>query len=529
MKIILYKYTRERNYFPKSSQLDLVEELEGTLRSECSLTNPSIEIAATFINANYAYIQEFNRYYFIENVTSIRNGLWRVDMKVDVLESYSNEILTQQALVVRSADDRYFNEYLVDKVVSFYSDPQIIFKNYSRVVNFDKSVLFIITSRDKGISFLGGSGVTGTTRTGSSLSSTFLPWANKNITCYAIDNDDAARTIMSTIYRDYENYGSFILGMFLYPFAIDGFKQRTVQTFELADKSINLNNDIYICESAPSVFFDINLGDIFPQELLNRPRWQMFEPYAKFELFLPFVGLVNIPMTSLFEGGLPRSLNPANYPIHIKYNHDLTDGSATVWVYTDSEIIYRGECIFGIPIPNVSSNIETIQRQKNSNKLKFIGQLVSIFSSSMGNKMSIAGDAAGDALSGAPMKSIANLAGRSISNQITTAGSTIQATLNYKANDLLLVSSGQGGINADSVYLSYNDCLLVYAKLTYYKPTLTNYEHILGRPVNEVLTLNNLRGYTVISDCHLEDIFALPNELDEIYSLLQNGVIIGGS
>ena len=37
---------------------------------------------------NYCYIPEFKRYYFIDEIVSVKNGIWRVSLHVDVLESF---------------------------------------------------------------------------------------------------------------------------------------------------------------------------------------------------------------------------------------------------------------------------------------------------------------------------------------------------------------------------------------------------------------------------------------------------------
>lgn len=112
------------NFSPKKKigkSLTLVKAMTGTLREECDMINPSVLIEnAGVIHANYAYIPDFSRYYFITKITSVRNGLWRVDMHVDVRESFADEIKNNIALVERASG--YYNLYLPDNMMPLTQD-----------------------------------------------------------------------------------------------------------------------------------------------------------------------------------------------------------------------------------------------------------------------------------------------------------------------------------------------------------------------------------------------------------------------
>lgn len=102
-----------------------VMTLTGTLREETDLVNPqiNIEYSGTLTNTNYMYIPEFNRYYFITKIESVRNGLWRIYGHCDVLKTYSQAILGTKCVVARS-EDRY-NLYLNDSFFKVYSNPRL--------------------------------------------------------------------------------------------------------------------------------------------------------------------------------------------------------------------------------------------------------------------------------------------------------------------------------------------------------------------------------------------------------------------
>lgn len=92
MEIVLYVTGSESNALDKVLQSSF--ELQGSLRSESSIINPTFLIQANNITQyNYCFIPDFNRYYFITDIVSIRTNLWRVSCRVDVLMSFKTQIL----------------------------------------------------------------------------------------------------------------------------------------------------------------------------------------------------------------------------------------------------------------------------------------------------------------------------------------------------------------------------------------------------------------------------------------------------
>lgn len=98
MEIVLYVTGSEQNAIRKTLQNEL--ELTGSLRGESSVTNPSflIEIANPS-QYNYCFIPDFNRYYYITDIISVRTNLWRIMCDVDVLMSYQAQILNLDVIV----------------------------------------------------------------------------------------------------------------------------------------------------------------------------------------------------------------------------------------------------------------------------------------------------------------------------------------------------------------------------------------------------------------------------------------------
>lgn len=63
-----------------------------TFLDSVDLLHPIIRLSAFPAEKNYCYIPALNRYYFIDSVEIIRNGLYTVRLSIDVLYTYKTEI-----------------------------------------------------------------------------------------------------------------------------------------------------------------------------------------------------------------------------------------------------------------------------------------------------------------------------------------------------------------------------------------------------------------------------------------------------
>jgi hypothetical protein len=57
------------------------------------------------VAANYARVPDFGRYYYVTDVTSVRNGLWRLTMRCDPLMSFADGILALPVIVSSAEAD----------------------------------------------------------------------------------------------------------------------------------------------------------------------------------------------------------------------------------------------------------------------------------------------------------------------------------------------------------------------------------------------------------------------------------------
>lgn len=93
------------------------------LKSETSAVNPVIMLESVgFPHVNYAYIDEFDRYYFIDNVKNMRANIWEFSLRCDVLMSFKDDIRNATAIVSRQSNE--FNLYLNDGTFKAFQNPQ---------------------------------------------------------------------------------------------------------------------------------------------------------------------------------------------------------------------------------------------------------------------------------------------------------------------------------------------------------------------------------------------------------------------
>lgn len=134
MVITLYKNNSERNCVTKT--LSNPRTLNGTLRQETSIKTPIITIAGDENTPffNYAYIEDFARYYFITDIKSIRNGVWEISFLCDVLMSFKNDILNAHAVIDQTQEYDIYNYLSSDTFTASVKDK-------TDIINFSGSSL----------------------------------------------------------------------------------------------------------------------------------------------------------------------------------------------------------------------------------------------------------------------------------------------------------------------------------------------------------------------------------------------------
>lgn len=86
------------------------------IQYDVSITDPVLIMNndSSLVNANYFYVEEWARYYFITNRVFLDGNRIEITGHVDVLASFKNEILQSDCIAARSASNS--NPYIIDQL-----------------------------------------------------------------------------------------------------------------------------------------------------------------------------------------------------------------------------------------------------------------------------------------------------------------------------------------------------------------------------------------------------------------------------
>lgn len=116
MEIKLYKCADDRRVLSKT--------LSGAVTKTCvikddniSILSPRVQIAQfnTFKSYNYAYIPDYGRYYYIDDIAVDLGGLLTLSLSVDVLQTYAADIRATKALIYRQS--QHTNPLIADSLI----------------------------------------------------------------------------------------------------------------------------------------------------------------------------------------------------------------------------------------------------------------------------------------------------------------------------------------------------------------------------------------------------------------------------
>lgn len=145
MTITLYKIYDDKIVVDKDTSIDnKLGELTAHYKEDTDVLYPVLEVAynASYVGANYVYIQEWHRYYYI---TGIKTGMQRmfISCAVDVLKSYSAGIKDLMCIVSRQENEAKCNLYLNDGIFKALQSKQIVPLPFPN--SFDDTGSFVLT------------------------------------------------------------------------------------------------------------------------------------------------------------------------------------------------------------------------------------------------------------------------------------------------------------------------------------------------------------------------------------------------
>lgn len=225
-----------------------------------------------------------------------------------------------------------------------------------------------------------------------------------------------------------------------------------------------------------SQFVTIDCGSVPVPELKHNAT--DYPPYTSMQLYLPFVGIVELDGTEFVNGS-----------IHVVYRVDVYTGSCLAEVRATRSPDLGDDLLYAFPgmasqqIPLSSTNA---------------GGAISSLISMIGGGVAIAAGGG-----------VAGIAG----------GMAIGHSLTHE----MVHVSRSGSISSNSGILGPRKPRLIFSRRANYDAAM--YSEQYGYPANTTVYLGNCSGYTRVKECHIQST-ANEAEKAEIYQLLRSGVIL---
>ena len=115
MKLTLMKTSSDKRDLSKSTTT--IKTVNCKIKEGTSIINPTVIInkmsASHIRQCNYAYISDFGRYYFVNDIVEMPAEQIQVSMHVDVLNTYKDNIRGLTTLIERQ--ETVYSPYFVDE------------------------------------------------------------------------------------------------------------------------------------------------------------------------------------------------------------------------------------------------------------------------------------------------------------------------------------------------------------------------------------------------------------------------------
>lgn len=147
MNIVFYKISDDKRTVSKNvTNSTKITELTGTFKDDCDILNPIITVSysASLLNANYCYISDFGRYYFLKPPTLSTNRMI-FDASIDVLMSHKTQLLNLECVIARQEDKEYHsNRYLNDGMFRALQPKNVLTFNFPNGFSTDGSFVLSV-------------------------------------------------------------------------------------------------------------------------------------------------------------------------------------------------------------------------------------------------------------------------------------------------------------------------------------------------------------------------------------------------
>ena len=109
--MLMYLYSTKTANNTIGKVLENQTEFNIKFKAQADRIKPVVILRSeTMLNFNYAFIPDFERYYFVESIEVTPNKIFNISLRCDVLESFKNDILASSGFVNQQTNtNKYYN------------------------------------------------------------------------------------------------------------------------------------------------------------------------------------------------------------------------------------------------------------------------------------------------------------------------------------------------------------------------------------------------------------------------------------
>lgn len=448
-----------------------------SLKQPCTVVNPIIELSTFIPNACYAYIPDFNRYYFITNIESETRDIWRYSMAVDALATYKSDIVNSSQYCSRSSIG---NAFLNDGLITHLNNTTEL-KNTreSFDIGLSGSTFILEVAGTDGVNLYAVDYVTLNFLITTLFDATFYDSQSSS------SGTPSNTSIVDDTVKTYFNPFQYILSCRYYPCTVSG-STSTIK-FGWWDSGIQA-----VIMPQPQVSGNFNYFTTtftLTQPTDNNGFYAYDDNWLSYNLFIPGCGDINIP--AQFSGKFTRVILYADY--------------------------WSGQCNAEVLVDGVGSAIARLSGQIGADIR------LSNLSSDMSNIGSTLLFAGGSG----------NLAREVLSNPQANIGSSLMAGV-FSALDAVIPGSpvknalqpnlSVSSATGNALWLNANRAIVLSTH--YYSPWNAQSVHSkFNYPDNTYHSLSTLSGYTICESPYIE-INGTSEEKNIIVSFMRGGFYI---
>lgn len=142
--INLYNQTSDRNVISKTTGTVILSAADCIARDGFSVRSGAVTLQTdtNISKCNYAYISELGRYYYIDDITIQRAGVYILDLTVDVLMTFASSIRALKGTIDRQ--ESIYNGYIADYGYKALNYSAIVTKEFPNGMTNDQLILMTV-------------------------------------------------------------------------------------------------------------------------------------------------------------------------------------------------------------------------------------------------------------------------------------------------------------------------------------------------------------------------------------------------